>query len=105
MKNNIFKTIPDELPEEIFSELLNSRHFRIERIVSRGHCSPKDYWYDQTENEWIIVLQGKAKLLFEDNRLVELNVGDYLNISAHQKHRIEWTDPTIETVWLAVFYC
>ena len=104
MKENIFKNIPENLPDEIFNNLLVTNAFRIERIVSKGQCSPKDFLYDQNENEWLIVLQGSAKLSFENTASIELEKGDYLNIPAHQKHRVERTDPHQETVWLAIFY-
>jgi cupin 2 domain-containing protein len=35
---------------------------------------------------------------------VHLSAGDYVNIEAHERHRVEWTREDIETVWLAVFY-
>ena len=101
---NIFKAIPDQLTEEIFEPLVESGSVRIERIISRGHASPASGWYDQQHNEWVIVLRGEAVLVFEDGRSVTLQEGDYLNIPAHSKHRVEWTVPDVETVWLAVHY-
>lgn len=59
---NIFASIPDTRPEECFEEILRTRSFRLERIVSRGHTSHRNQWYDQAENEWVIVLQGRARL-------------------------------------------
>ena len=102
---NIFENIPAKFPEEIFEHIITSRNFRIERIISKGHHSPGNFYYDQKENEWVILLKGKAKLKFEDNdKVIELNEGDYINIPSHQKHRVEWTDPQQESIWLAVFY-
>ncbi len=103
--NSIYKTIPDNLPEEVIEELIHSQAVRIKRIVSRGHASPPGFWYDQEENEWVIVLEGSAGLLLEgDENQTVLKKGDYLNIPAHTKHRVEWTDKTGETIWLAIFY-
>ena len=103
--NNIFDDVPAEISEEIIREIFTGGSIRIERIISKGHSSPEDFWYDQHENEWVIVLRGKAKLQFLDNsHAVELKEGDYINIPSHKKHRIEWTDPDNETIWLAVFY-
>ncbi|MEQ1777400.1 MAG: cupin domain-containing protein [Nitrosomonas sp.] len=51
-----------------------------------------------------MVLKGKAELLFEDQTLVQLNEGDYINIPSHKKHKVSWTDPKTETIWLAVHY-
>lgn len=90
---------------EIIETILKHENVRIEKITSRGQSSPKDFWYDQFENEWVLLVKGHAKLQFEaPNRTVELRAGDCLNIPAHQKHRVEWTDPNLETVWIAVFY-
>jgi cupin 2 domain-containing protein len=61
------------------------------------------FWYDQPEHEWVMVLTGAARLQFGD-RAVEMKAGDWINIPANQKHRVEWTSPDEPTVWLAVFY-
>ncbi len=106
MKNkNIFDYIPPYIPDEIVREIFASENIRIESIISKGHSSPENFWYDQEENEWVMVLQGKARLKFFDDQIpVDLNAGDYLNIPSHTKHRVEWTDPKMETIWLVVFY-
>lgn len=100
---NLFAGVPDSLPEEMFETLAESEHVRIERIVSQGHASPADYWYDQEEHEWVLLLQGRAELRFEDE-LLPLAPGDYVNIPAHRRHRVESTSAEEQTVWLAVFY-
>ena len=103
--NNIFKEIPNHFKEEIIEPLLTAKNFKIERIVSRDHCSPKDFWYDQENDEWVLVIKGQATLLFEDQKeSVELHEGDYINIPAHRKHRVTWTNPKQETIWLAIHY-
>ncbi len=102
---NIFKKIPKEIPDEIFQEILSTDKLKIERILSKGHASPKGGWYDQNTNEWIILLKGKAKLAFKESKTpIELTPGDYINIPSHVKHRVEWTDPSQETIWLAIHY-
>ncbi len=101
---NLFENIPQSIPDEIFETIVESNDVKIERIISKGQTSPKDFWYDQDKNEWVVVLQGKATLLFDNNELIELSAGDYINIPAHKKHRVEYTDPGKETIWLAVFY-
>ncbi len=103
MTDNVLTNLPKNLPEELTTVLLKGDQVRIERIVSTGHCSPPDFWYDQSEHEWVLLLQGAARLQFED-RAVELAPGDAINIPAHQKHRVDWTSPDEPTVWLAVFY-
>ena len=103
MPNNVLADLPDDLPHELIETLAESQHVRIERIVSRGHASPEDFWYDQQQHEWVLVLQGAARLQFEDHTL-ELRAGDFVNIPAHKKHRLEWTTPDEPTIWLAVHY-
>lgn len=100
---NIFDGTPSQLPTEIVETLVSSKTCRVERIVSKGHASPRDFWYDQDQNEWVLVLQGAARLEFEDAHL-DLKRGDFVNIVAHHRHRVAWTDPAVETIWLAIFY-
>jgi cupin 2 domain-containing protein len=101
---NLFELVSPEASRESVEELLGAKDARIERIVSRGHSSPPDFWYDQSENEWVIVLSGRARLQFEDDtNPLDLGPGDYINIPAHTRHRVTWTDPDQDTVWLAVF--
>ncbi len=100
---NIFGNLPDEIPEEIFQTIVQTSHVRIERIISKGHRSEDGFWYDQDQNEWVLVLKGKARIEFED-KVVELGSGDYINIAAHRKHRVAWTTPDEETIWLAIFF-
>jgi cupin 2 domain-containing protein len=100
---NLFTALPATSPDELFTTLLEQPGVRIERIISYGQASPEGFWYDQDQDEWIIVLQGAAKLEFED-RIVEMNRGDYLHIGAHEKHRVAWTTPDEPTIWLAVHF-
>jgi cupin 2 domain-containing protein len=102
--NNIFKNISDSLPDEVFETIIKTEDIQIERIVSYGHITEKDKWYEQNKNEWVIILKGKASIRFENESLHELNVGDYINIPAHIKHRVEWTEEDSKTIWLAVHY-
>lgn len=101
---NLFSSIPDTIDNEIFEDLLTSDSLRIERILSRGQKSPDDFWYNQDENEWVVVLKGSAAIAFEDGHDVRLDSGDHINIPAGTRHRVSWTDPDQVTVWLAVFY-
>jgi cupin 2 domain-containing protein len=100
---SLFDGIPANLPEELFTTLHHAEGVRIERIVSEGHSSPKGFWYDQDQDEWVILLEGEAAIEFEGNPTpVELTRGSYLSIPAHQKHRVAQTSPTEKTIWLAV---
>lgn len=102
---NLFQDLPGRLPNEIVNTLLTAHGVRIERIVSHGHSSPPGYWYDQHQNEWVLVLRGAARIQFEgDAPPMELKPGDFVNIPAHKKHRVEWTTPDEPTLWLAVHY-
>jgi len=103
-QQNFFSNIPDNLSEEIIETILNHNNIRIERIISKGQSSPEDFWYDQSENEWLLVLEGKSMIKFEDESIITLHKGDYLLIPAHQKHRVEWTDPKQHTIWLSIFF-
>ena len=101
---NIYADIPSSLPNEMFNALISNENIRIERILSHGHSSPEEGWYNQDENEWVIVLEGSGTIQFENGRDQILNRGDYLNIPAHTKHKVTRTDPNNITIWLAVFY-
>lgn len=102
---SLFREIPDELPHELFEDLLETNLVRIERIVSAAHASPEGFWYDQEQHEWVLVVKGSAGLRFEDDEeVVVLKPGDWINIPAHKKHRVEWTDPQEHTIWLAIHY-
>jgi len=101
---NLLIDIPDALPEELFETLVQTGSVQIERIISKGHTSPEKGWYDQDRNEFVLLLKGAARLEFEDGRAVSMGPGDCLEITAHVKHRVVWTDEEGETVWLAVHY-
>ena len=100
---NLFTDLPAGLPEELCETLAENHSVRVERIVSHGHASPPSFWYDQPQHEWVVLLKGAARLAFEE-RTVAMKPGDFINIPAHQKHRVEWTTPNEPTVWLAVHY-
>lgn len=101
---NLFADLPELLPAELVQTLLAAADVRIERIVSHGHASPAGFWYDQDQHEWVIVLQGAARLAFEGQGSVDMKLGDFINIPAHQRHRVAWTTPDEPTIWLAVHY-
>jgi cupin 2 domain-containing protein len=102
---NIFADIPDAIPEEIFETIIEKESFRLERIVSDGQLTAEDEWYDEDENEWFILLKGSAGLLLEgDREPLVLKPGDYLNLPAHRRHKVLWTDADEKTVWLALHH-
>ncbi|NLD37995.1 MAG: cupin domain-containing protein [Desulfatiglans sp.] len=105
--NNIYKGIPSDLPDELIEKITGSaeKGVAVERIISRGHASPPGFWYDQDKTEFVILLRGRAAILFkESDRILEMLPGDYIEIPSHTLHRVEWTSAEEETVWLAFFY-
>jgi len=102
---NLLRDLPDASMAEIAQRLAGGASVRIERVVSLGQASPPGSWYDQDEAEFVVVLAGAARLRFADEEEPRrLAPGDYLDIAPHRRHRVDWTDPAIPTVWLAVFY-
>ncbi len=101
---NIFNVTTEKIPDEIFDEIISGEHFRLERIISDGQVSPAGFWYNQDQNEFVMLLSGAAKLIVEGGLTYNLKPGDYINLPAHKKHRVEWTDPDRKTIWLALHY-
>lgn len=101
---NIFESIPTNIQTEVFENIVDSNNVKIERIISKGRASTPTEWLDEQTNEWVIVLQGEAILLFDNASSVTLKTGDYINIPAHTKHKVEWTTSDTETIWLAIHY-
>ncbi len=103
MIENIFNNIKIDKKNEQFFDLIKNDNVRIEKIVSNGQVSPKDFWYIQDENEFLLLLKGEAILEFEDKEIT-LKEGDFFNIEKKEKHRVKYTSETNTTIWLAVFY-
>lgn len=75
---------------------------RVERILSRGAASPPGFWYEQAWDEFVLLVAGAAVLAFADGSERRLEAGDYAILPALCRHRVAWTDPEQETLWLAV---
>lgn len=101
---NLLRDLSDARAGEIAERLAGNGAVRIERIVSHGQASPDGFWYDQDEAEFVVVLEGAARLEFADGEVVAMAAGDWADIAPHRRHRVAWTDPDRPTVWLAVFY-
>ena len=101
---DLLRDLMGDCQEEIFQILVQSGPLRIERIISTGQSSPPRFWYDQHEHEFVLVVQGAAVVAFEDGRQVPLQVGGWLHIEPHQKHRVVSTSENPQTIWLAVFW-
>ncbi len=102
---NLLTDVPVDALEEVFETLVEGNAFRLKRIVSNGHATEAGAWYDQPEEEWVLVLVGGAGLRFEgDAEVHALGPGDHLHIPTHRRHRVEWTAADGPTVWLAVYF-
>jgi cupin 2 domain-containing protein len=101
---NIFENVPEVLNDEFFEDLLVTNNFKLERIVSDGHSSPANFWYELEKNELVLLLSGSAELSYDDGQRFYLAQGDYLTIPAHQKHRVDKTDLFEKTFWLALHF-
>ena len=102
-RGDLREGIPAKLPEELVDVLAGGSGVRVERIVSRGHASPPGFWYDQDEDEWVLVVAGAARLEIEGMGEVPLAAGQWIDLPRHLRHRVAWTAPDEETIWLAVF--
>ncbi|WP_233189461.1 hypothetical protein [Geothermobacter hydrogeniphilus] len=100
---SLLTDIPEQLPEELFTTLLTRPGIRLERIVSRAHSTAAGQWYDQSWDEWVLLVAGSARLRFSDpEQLIDLRPGDHLLIPAHRRHRVEATATDEDTIWLAL---
>jgi cupin 2 domain-containing protein len=100
---NLFADIPKVMATEQFADLYAAPGIRIERIVSTGQATPASEWLEQDGTEWVALLTGAAGIQIEDEPGPRtLGPGDWLVIPARQRHRVEWTDLSGTTVWLAI---
>jgi cupin 2 domain-containing protein len=88
--------------QEVYETLVSSHDVLIERIISKGHATPAGEWYDQEQDEWVLLLQGEAVLAYTDGSLAIIKKGDYIFIPAHKQHRVEFTSTEPPCIWLAV---
>lgn len=102
---NIFHASEGRHTEESIEPLIEGSQFRVERIVSTGQTTPEGEWFEQDTAEWVVLLTGGAHVRFENpDEVLELAPGDYVNIPARRRHRVEWTDRNEPTIWLAIHY-
>ncbi len=88
-------TVPEDGEE--FTTLLEHKNIKINRIVSSAYVEPVEYMQD--EDEWIVVVEGEATLLL-NNEEKTLKKGDTLFIPAKTPHKVLKTKNN--TLWLAV---
>jgi cupin 2 domain-containing protein len=102
-RGNLLAASPHGGAAELAEVLAQGAGVRIERIVSTGQASPPGFWYDQAEDEFVVLLAGSAVLRFEEgDRRFDLAPGDWIEIPANVRHRVEYTQADPPTVWLAV---
>jgi cupin 2 domain-containing protein len=102
---NLLAALPRRLPDESFEPLSVGADVLVERIVSEGHATAEGVWLEQSREEWVMVVTGRARLRFEgEDGVRELGPMDHVRIDAGRRHRVEWTTPDEPTVWLAVHY-
>ncbi len=104
---NFFESLPADAEVEHFETLLQGEGgpFRLQRIVSTGQATEPGVWYDQPDEEWVLLLTGSAQLKFEgEDHVRHLRPGDYVQIPAHTRHRVEATDQEVPSIWLALHY-
>ena len=97
---SLFDKLPAPTSGEACETLWHTDAVKIERIVSHDAASPEGFWYDQQQDEWVLVVKGEAVLLIHPDERISMKAGDHLLLPAHCRHRVEWTSG--ETIWVAV---
>jgi len=82
---------------ETFTTLLEHKNIKINRIVSSDELVETEYI--QEEDEWLVVLEGEATLLLNDEKKILIK-GDTLFIPSKTPHRVLSTQSG--TIWLTV---
>ncbi len=97
--DNLFTDTRAPESGETFTPLLSCRNVTIERILSSDR--PDLRLYDQPQDEWVLLLQGRARLQVGSEE-VSLKAGDHLLLPAHTPHRLLTTSAQPPCLWLAV---
>ena len=97
---SLHKGTEPEQGAESSMELARTGGARVERIASRAVTNGA--WYEQAWAEFVLLVAGSAVLEFADGTTHELKPGDWALLPAQCRHRVAWTDPALETLWLAV---
>ena len=102
---NLLADLPSSADREALEPLVQASNLRLERIVSAGQATPQGQWLVQDWDEWVLLVSGAAGLRIEGEEATRtLQPGDWINIPAGVRHRVEWTGPDPPTVWLALHY-
>jgi len=101
---NIFEDLPDAGAGEVIEIVagFGQGAVRVERIISGGHASAEDFWYEQDEDEWVMLVRGEARLSIEGrDKALEMLPGDHIELPAKLRHRIDFVSD--DALWIAVF--
>ena len=98
---NLFSSEHSKSKEEVFEKLLDLPHIHIEKITSNGQTSSQ--WYESKKDEWVLLIEGEGRLLFEDGKELTLKKGEHLYIPKMQRHKVSYTSSP--TIWLAIHFC
>jgi len=98
--NNIFTPNRDNTKNEHFDTLLLTKNIHIEKITSHGQTS--EQWYEQDGDEWVVLIEGEGRLLFEDGSELTLQKGEHVHIPKRQKHKVIYTSEP--AIWLAIHF-
>jgi cupin 2 domain-containing protein len=101
---NVYQDLPDAQLAEVIETIISGGGTTVERIVTLGQVTPLGEWLESPRSEWVLLLQGKARLSFSGGSTMLLKPGDHVNIPARTRHRVEWSDPEQVVVWLAIHY-
>jgi cupin 2 domain-containing protein len=102
-RGSLLAALPERQSKEHVDLLVEKGGVRIERIISTGQANPPGFWYDQPDDEFVVLLTGAARLRFEEGAVtLDMTPGDWIEIPAHVRHRVEATQADSPTVWLAV---
>lgn len=88
-------------PERL-DTVLSRPGFRVEQILSTGQATPAGEWYDQSGDEWVLLMEGTATIAFENGIRCPLQKGDWILLPARLKHRVESTSSRPGCIWLAI---
>ena len=103
--DNLLRSACPPAGQESTRVLLELPGLRLELIHSCSVASAEGFWYDQPEHEWVTLLQGSARLQFEDEQQPrDLSRGDSLVIEPRRRHRLVATDPAPGSLWLALYW-
>ncbi|WP_234393365.1 cupin domain-containing protein [Francisella adeliensis] len=98
-QEKIFDINPENSDEEVFKELYASKNVTIEKILSYGQTTPSNEPYIQDHDEWVLIVEGSAKLKLDDKEY-SLTKGESLFVPKNVKHWVTYTENP--TIWLAV---